>query len=147
MAQKKETTLSFLFTPYQWVKIIINLKINVQSSFAHSYVFSNLYDFFPPWERGIFESSLFSRQCSEGVGINLVRSDRVVRLSCLLLGLWLTLNRWILCVMQEIWSRKDSLMKQWVLIGCCLDQTDLLIILILSCHVFLCLSFSIDQLL
>lgn len=64
-------------------------------------------------------------------------------MSFLLLGLWLTLNRWILCVMQEIWSRKDSLMKQWVLIGCCHVQTDLLIIFILPCHIFLCLFFQI----
>ncbi len=64
-------------------------------------------------------------------------------MSFLLLGLWPTLNRWILCVMQEVWSRKDSLMKQWVLIGCCHVQTDLLVIFILSCRIYLCLFLQI----
>lgn len=114
MAQKKETTLSFLFTPYQWVKV------NALLSSKETWISFCQYE------------------------VNVDYSSRsVVRLSFCPLGLWLTLNSWILCVMQGLWFRKDSLMKQWVLFGCYHVQTDFLIIYILYWRIILCLFFQI----
>lgn len=66
------------------------------------------------WTKTMFSPRIWLAE--QFSGIQPARSDQFVRFSFLLLGLSLTLNRWILCVRQEIWSREASLMKQWVLI-------------------------------